>query len=71
MSSPDRPRFFDLQVPFFRPLWRRVVTAGLPLIWAVVEVLGGSTGWALLFAGAGLWAGYQFFIAWDLPDGDD
>lgn len=65
-----RPGPFDLQVPFFRPLWRRVATAGLPLVWAAFELLTGSVGWALIFAAAGLYAGYQFFVAWD-PEGDE
>ncbi|MEZ5723384.1 MAG: hypothetical protein R3D59_18855 [Paracoccaceae bacterium] len=56
---------FDLQVPFFIPVWRRVVTVGVALGWAAFEFLTGSPGWALLFGGAGLYAFYGFFVAWD------
>ena len=64
-AMTERPGPFDLQVPFFDPLWRRVVTAGLPLAWAGFELLTGSVGWALIFAAAGLYAAWQFFVIWD------
>ncbi len=54
----------DLKHPFFNPLWRRIVVVVLCLGWAVVEVLGGSPGWAVVFAGIGLFAAYQFFVGW-------
>jgi hypothetical protein len=59
---------FDLQVPFFIPLWRRIATVALALGWGAVELLSGSLGWAMLFGGAGLWAGYQFFVVWNPKD---
>lgn len=61
---------FDLQVPFFIPVWRRVLTVGITLGWAVFEVLTGSPGWGLLFGAAGLYAFYGFFIAWTPPTED-
>ena len=61
----DRPGPFELQLPFFRPLWRRVVTAGLPLGWAAIELLAGSVGWAMIFAAVGLYAAWQFFVIWN------
>lgn len=63
---------FDLQHPFFRPVWRRVLATALCVLWAGVELATGSPGWALLFAAAGAWCGYQFFVVWtDPPEEDD
>ena len=61
---------FDLQVPFFKPLWRRVVVVALCLIWAVFEVRNGAPFWGLVFAAAGLWCAYQFFFIWNPKDDD-
>jgi len=62
---------FDLQVPFFIPLWRRIVTAGLPLGWAAYEVLNGSSTWAMLFGALGAYSFYQFFVVWNPKTGED
>ncbi|MCB1336369.1 MAG: hypothetical protein KDK10_02550 [Maritimibacter sp.] len=67
----QRPGLFDLQVPFFRPLWRRIATTAAPLAWAVVEAVTGSYGWAVLFAAAGLYAFHQFFVVWNPDAGGD
>lgn len=61
----DRPGPFDLQLPFFLPLWRRVLTAGLPLLWAGFELATGAVFWAILFGAAGAYAAWQFFGVWD------
>ena len=61
---------FDLQVPFFRPLWIRVVTVVVALGWAGLELLTGSLGWAILFGAAGGYAAWQFFVVWE-PDRED
>ena len=50
--------FLDPNDPFFRPVWRRWATAGVPAAWACVEAAGGNAGWALGFAAA---AGYAFW----------
>ena len=62
---PDRPKpgFFDLAVPFFLPLWRRVVTVAIPLIWAMVEYANGATLWALLFVALAAIACWKFATA--------
>ncbi len=54
---------FDFDHPFFRPLWIRVAMVTVCLGWAILELFTGSPGWAILFGGAGLYAGYGFFIA--------
>lgn len=61
---------FNLQVPFFKPLWIRLVTTALPLGWAVVELVSGSPGWALIFGAAGLYAAWQFFVVWTPKDNE-
>ncbi len=58
-------RFFDLQQPFYKPLWIRIVITVLCLGWAVIEILGGNVFWAMLFGAMGLYCAHQFFIAFD------
>jgi hypothetical protein len=65
-------KLFAVQSPFFIPLWRRVLVVAVTLLWALVELSRGSLGWAALFAAAGLWCAYQFFVVFDPPhDGMD
>lgn len=59
---------FDLQDPFFKPLWLRLLVVAICLGWATFEALSGSVGWAVPFAAAGLWSAYQFFIVWRPED---
>lgn len=54
---------FEVQVPFFRPVWRRVVVTALCLGWAVFELSSGAAVWAALFGAAGVYLLWQFFIA--------
>ncbi|NAZ36136.1 DUF3329 domain-containing protein [Rubellimicrobium sp. CFH 75288] len=53
---------FDLNHPFFIPLWRRVVIVALSCGWALVEFAGGSPFWGILFGAIGLYAGWHFFF---------
>ena len=62
---------FDMQDPFFRPLWLRVAIVVVCLGWALVELIGNSPGWALLFGAAGVYAGYSFFVVWSPREEDD
>jgi hypothetical protein len=59
---------FDLRHPFFLPLWRRALVVGVSFAWAIVELITGSPGWAILFAGAGGVCAYQFFVRFDPKD---
>ncbi len=56
---------FDLDHPFFLPLWRRVAVAALCLGWAGLELARGALFWAVLFGGLGLYAAHGFFLRWD------
>lgn len=55
-------QLIDPDHPFFRPAWRRWVTALFPLAWAGLELYGGNPGWAIAFAAAGAYAGWQLII---------
>lgn len=59
----------DVQIPFFRPLWRRVLAFAVVVLWAGMEIWQGSPYWAALAGGIGLYLAYQFFIAFN-PDVD-
>ena len=55
-------RFFDLDHPFFIPLWRRVLIVVACLGWALLELVAASPFWGMLFAAIGLYAGWHFFF---------
>ena len=60
--------FLDLNVPFFVPLWRRVLTVAVLAAWTAVEVASNAPGWAMIFGAAAAWCVYAFFIAWEDPE---
>lgn len=60
--------FFNVQTPFFIPLWRRIVVVVLTLGWALFELANGQVVWAMIFGASGLWCAHQFFIAFDPPE---
>ena len=55
-------RLFDLDHPFFIPLWRRVMIVVACLGWALFEFLAASPFWGMLFGAIGLYAGWHFFF---------
>ncbi|RMD89246.1 MAG: DUF3329 domain-containing protein [Alphaproteobacteria bacterium] len=57
--------FFDLDVPFFLPLWRRVVVVVLCLGWGAWEFVSGAPFWGVLFGAAGLYCAWALLIAFD------
>lgn len=62
---------FNMQDPFFQPLWLRIAIVAVCLGWAVVELLGNSPGWAILFGSLGAYAGYSFFVVWTPLDDEE
>lgn len=58
---------FDLQIPFFIPVWRRVALVIFCLGWAVIEFATGAPFWGIIFGGLGVFAAWQFFFS-DWPD---
>ncbi len=54
---------FDLNHPFFRPLWVRVTVVLVCLGWAIFEFATGTPFWGTLFAGLGIYCGWQFFLS--------
>lgn len=58
-------KLLDPTHPFFKPLWRRVLTVVLPALWGGVEALNQSWGWALLFLGAAAYAAYELLVMYD------
>lgn len=58
-----RVNFFNVQTPFFRPLWRRVVTTVACVGWTIFEVTSGSLMWAIIFGAASLYLAWEFFVA--------
>ena len=58
-------RLLDLQHPFFRPLWRRVVITAICLLWGLFEFAQGAPVWGVLFLGLGAICAWEFFVAFD------
>lgn len=58
-------KLFDLDHPFFLPLWRRVAVVVACLIWAAVEWLTGAPFWGLIALGLAGYSGWMLLIAFD------
>lgn len=58
-------KLFDLNDPFFKPLWIRIVIVLLAGGWAVFEFMSGAMFWGTLFAGIAALAFHGFFIAFN------
>lgn len=54
---------FELRVPFFIPLWRRVLVTAICLGWAMLELVSGAPFWAVIFGAMGVTALWQFFLS--------
>jgi hypothetical protein len=63
-------RLRDVQLPFFIPLWRRVVLVAACFGWALFEWSMGNPLWAALFGAIGAYIAHQFFVAFDPPPKD-
>lgn len=58
-------QILDPKHPFFKPLWRRVLTVVLPTAWGAVELANNALGWALIFFAAAAYAAYELLIMYD------
>ena len=58
---------FELRVPFFKPLWRRILTVVLCFGWGSFELSNNAVLWAMGFFALGVLTTYQFFFAWIEP----
>lgn len=69
---PSRPKLFDLAIPFFLPLWRRVLAVTVPILWSFFEFSTANYFWGLIFMGLGGIAAYKFWIAdWEAVAKED
>ena len=65
-------KWYEVRTVFFRPIWRRILVVAAVAIWTVIEVVNEAWFWALLFAGAGIYLSWAFFIAFeDAPAGKE
>jgi hypothetical protein len=58
-------KLFDLDHPFFRPLWIRIAIVAACGLWTALEVAAGAAAWAVLFGGLGLYAAWRFFVTFN------
>lgn len=56
-------QFFDLQVPFFIPLWRRVAVVTIALAWAIFEFANGAPFWGFIFGAMGVFAAWELLLS--------
>ena len=57
--------FLDLQVDFFRPVWKRVAVVLVCIGWSIFEFASGTPFWGIIFGGIGVYALWQlFFDGW-------
>ena len=61
---------FELRVPFFKPMWRRIITVVFCFGWGSFEFSNGAAAWGTGFFGMGALTAYQFFFAWKEPKED-
>ena len=55
-------QLFELQIDFFRPVWRRVVLVAICLGWAVFEFMTAAPFWGIIFGALGVYALWQLFL---------
>ncbi len=58
-------KLIDPTHPFFKPLWRRILTVVLPAAWGLMELWNNALGWAILFLAASAYAAYELLIMYD------
>lgn len=63
--------YMGVDHPFFRPMYRRILTTGFCAAWALMELLNGAPFWAILFGALAAYCGYYFFVVAEFRDGID
>ncbi len=73
MAEPPKPRkpLFDLQHPWFKPLWRRVLVTAVCVFWTVLELYTGDPFWAMLFGALAAYSIWSFFFAFNPREPED
>lgn len=69
-----RRGMFDVDVPFFIPVWRRIAVLVIAFGWGLFELSTGAIFWGMIFVGIGAISAWRFWIAdWDnvAKDADD
>jgi hypothetical protein len=61
-------QWFELQIDFLIPLWRRVALVVVCLGWAMVEFVTGAPFWGIIFGAMGIYALWQLFFSGWPPD---
>ena len=62
---------FELRVPLFRPMWRRIAMVLVLFGWGLFEYSNQQVVWSMVFFAVGALAVYQYFFAWKEPIEDD
>ncbi len=51
----------DLDHPFYKPLWARLLIVGACGIWAGFEFYSGAAFWGVIVSAVGIYAAYKLF----------
>lgn len=58
-----RGRLFDVEMPFFLPVWRRIAVVAVAVCWGLFEISTGALFWGMIFVGMGSIVGWRFYTA--------
>jgi hypothetical protein len=58
-----RGRLFDVEIPFFLPVWRRFAVVAVAVCWGLFEISTGALFWGMIFVGMGSMVGWRFYTA--------
>lgn len=63
---------FNLAVPFFLPVWRRICAVMVAIVWGLFELSTGAVFWGIIFLGMGSIAAWKFGTAdWEAVSQED
>jgi hypothetical protein len=64
-------KLFDVQHPFFKPMYRRILVVVICLAWGFFELASGQPAWAMFFIATGIYTGWVFFFNFNPPEEED